>query len=171
VKSQITETGIIPEEARREERCNIPIYNGKYQNYPQLHIGHNLQQCELMLRRGTSACYDNIDLTDIPDYIFMAPDGEERTTHLYPGRGSIERAINAIIVDSDTEWRHDSALEVALRYYITKHRFEGITFWFQELDRPGGCDQDICFGTLTHGFAPSETLTLPPTTSPPIDSE
>jgi hypothetical protein len=120
-----------------------------------------------MLRRGDSACYDNIDNTDIPNYTFVKGSGESKVTHLYPGRGSIERAIDAIIVDSHTEWRHDSALEVAYRYYFTHHQFVGTDQWPAQLNRPSDCSQDICFGTLTHGFAPGETPGLPPTVPPP----
>jgi hypothetical protein len=167
VKSQITENGIIPEDARRDEYCNIPIYNGEYQNYPQLHLGHNVQQCELMLRRGDRSCYDNVDDSDIPNYKFVGPDGEEKITHLFPGRGSIERAIKAIIVDSATEWRKDPALEVAYRYYFNFQTLPGFEYWFSEISRPTGCGQDICFGTLTHGFAPDENPGLPPFVSPP----
>jgi len=169
IKSQITENGIITEDARREEYCNISRYNGEYENYPQLHISDTVQQCELMLRRGDRSCYDNVDNTDIPNYTFVDPNGVTRTTHLYPGRGSIERAIKAIIVDSKTEWKHVSALEVAYHYYYNHHRLPGFEEWFKYLDgqRPGGCSQDICFGTLTHGFAIGEQPTLPPTVAPP----
>ena len=167
VKSQITENGIIPEDARREEACNIPHYNGEYQNYPQVHLGNVIQQCELLLRRGDRSCYDNIDLTDIPDYTFVDSRSRSHTTHLYAGRGSIERAIDAIIVDSNTEWKHDSALEVAYRYYAQFSRFGNVAQWADQLNRPGDCSQDVCFGTLTHGFAPGETPGLPPTVPPP----
>lgn len=167
VKSQISEKGIIPEDARREEQCNIPQYNGEYQNYPQVHLGNNIQQCELMLRRGDHSCYDNVDNSDLPNYTFLASDNVEKSTHLYPGRGSIERAIKAIIVDTSTEWRHDPALEVAYRYYANHHTLPGIEHWAAQIVRPGGCDQDICFGTVTHGFAPDEVPTLPPTVAPP----
>ena len=169
VKSQITENGVIPEDARREEHCNIPHYNGEYQNYPQIHINNTVQQCELMLRRGDPSCYDNISLDDIPDYRFVGPDGEEKVTHLYAGRGSIERAINAIIIDSGTEWRHDSALYVAYRYYLSHSRFGLVPAWYEELDRSGGCSQGVCFGQLTHGFARDESPSLPPTIEPPSD--
>jgi hypothetical protein len=172
-KSQITENGIIPEDARREEYCNVPKYNGEYQNYPQVHLGNNIQQCELMLRRGDSACYDNVDQSDLPNYTFTGTDGKQKTTHLHPGRGSIERAIKAIIVDAKTQWKHDSALEMAYRYYYNHHTLPGFEQWFAELDQPGGCDQDVCFGTLTHGFAPGETPAPPPTSPalPPVDAE
>lgn len=166
-KSQITENGIITEDARREEFCNIPRYNGEYQNYPQVSLNNNIQQCELLLRRGDRSCYDNIAHDDTPNFTYLDPDGEIRTTHLYPGRGSIERAINAIIIDSETEWRHDSALEVAYRYYSQYGQFDGVDQWFSELDRPASCSQGICFGTLTHGFAPNETPGLPPVVLPP----
>lgn len=167
VKSQISENGILPEDARREEYCNVERYNGEYQNYPQVHLGNNIQQCELLLRRGDSSCYDNVDLTDLPHYVFLDAKGEEQTTHLYPGRGSIERAIKAIIVDTQTEWRHDEALAVAYRYYYNHHTLPGFEIWFEQLDRPGNCSQDICFGTLTHGFASDETPGPPPTVAPP----
>lgn len=167
VKSQITENGIIPEDARREEACNIPRYNGEYQNYPQVHLGNLIQQCELMWRRGDRSCYDNIDMSDLPNYTFVDGKGQTHTTHLYPGRGSVERAIDAIIVDSQTEWKHDSALEVAYRYYVQFSRFGNVSQWASQLNRPGNCSQDICFGTLTHGFAPGETPGLPPMVVPP----
>jgi len=167
VKTQITENGIVAEDARRSQTCNTPVYDGEYQNYPQVHLGSLIQQCELMLRRGDTRCYDNIDNTDIPDYTFIGPDGHKKTTHLKPGRGSLERAIKAIIVDSKTEWRHDSALEVAFRYYSQRHQFEGIELWPAQLNRPSECAQDICFGTLTHGFAGGEQLGLPPVVPPP----
>jgi len=133
VKSQISEMGIIPEDARRQEYCNIPGYNGEYQNYPQIHLGNNIQQCELMLRRGDASCFDNVARSEIPNYTFIGPDGKLKTTHLYPGRGSIERAIKAIIVDSQTEWRHDSALAVAFRYYYSHHTLPGFEQWAAQL--------------------------------------
>lgn len=167
VKSQITELGIVSEDARRAQACNIPVYDGTYQNYPQVHLGNLIQQCELMLRRGDTRCYDNIDNTDLPDYTFIGSDGHKKVTHLKPGRGSLERAIKAIIVDSGTEWRHDSALEVAYRYYSQRHQFEGIELWPAQLTRPSECAQDICFGTLTHGFASGEQPGLPPVVPPP----
>jgi len=167
VKSQINENGIIPEDARREESCNVPQYNGEYQNYPQVHLGNNIQQCELMLRRGDASCYDNIDNSEVADYSYVDAKGITQTTHLYPGRGSIERAIKAIIIDSETEWKHDAALEIAYRYYYNHHTLPGFDKWLAELDRPSLCSQDACFGTLTHGFADDETPTLPPTVSPP----
>jgi hypothetical protein len=167
VKSQISENGIIPEDARREEYCNVPQYNGEYENYPQVHLNNNIQQCELMLRRGDRSCYENVAMNDIPEFVYRDPEGEMRTTHLYPGRGSIERAINAVIVDSDTEWRHDSALEVAYRYYVQNGRLGHVGEWFAELDRPSECSQGICFGTLTHGFAPGEIPVMPPTVPAP----
>jgi len=169
VKSQITEHGIIPEDARRQEYCNISQYNGVYENYPQLHLGHNIQQCELMLRRGDPSCFDNIETTDIPEYTFIGPDGNLKTTHLYPGRGSIERAIKAIIVDSGTEWRHDSALAVAFQYYYIHHTLSGFELWISQfVGQPLECSQDICFGALTHGFSIMEEIPgLPPTVIPP----
>ncbi len=169
VKSQISEMGIIPEDARREEYCNIPEYNGEYQNYPQVHLGNNIQQCELMLRRSDSSCFDNVETTDIPEYTFIDPDGDLKTTHLFSGRGSIEQAIKAIIVDSGTEWRHDSALEVAFRYYYLHQRLPGFDQWASQLDgRSQSCSQDICFGRLTHGFLVGEEIPgLPPIVTPP----
>ncbi len=169
VKSQITEHGIIPEDARRDEYCNISQYNGIYQNYPQLYLGNNIQQCELMLRRGDASCFDNVETTDIPEYSFVGPDGNLKTTHLYPGRGSIERAIKAIIVDSNTEWRHESALDVAYRYYYVHHTLPGFELWAAKLSsKHVSCDQDICFGGLTHRFSIQEGIpSAAPTASPP----
>lgn len=167
IKSQITELGIIPEEARREEFCNIRQYNGQYQNYPQLHLGSNIQQCELMLRRGDSRCYDNVSHDDIYEYAFIDSGGNDQVTHLKAERGSIERAINAIIVDSTTEWRHDAALEVALRYYHVYNRLGRIGYWYAEVDRINNCSQDVCFSSVTHGFAADEIPQLPPTVPAP----
>jgi len=167
VKSQITESGIIPEDARRDESCNVPEYDGSYQNYPQLHLGNLIQQCELMLRRGDRSCYDNVDRTNLADYTYEGPNGEQRTTHLRPGRGSLERAINAVIVDSGTEWRRPSALAVAYRYYRDHHAFDGIEDWVTFL-RPGAAAaQDLSFGNLTHALAEDEHAPLPPSVAPP----
>jgi hypothetical protein len=166
VKSQITELGIIPEDARRDEYCNIIAYDGAYQNYPQLHLGSNIQQCELLLRRGDSSCYDNVSQNEI-NFTFVDPGGTIHTTTLHKGRGSIERAIKSIIVDSKTEWKKDSSLEVAYRYYFLHHTLPGFEKWAAQLDSPTICAQDICFGRLTHGFALNEIPTAPPTVPPP----
>lgn len=167
VKSQITENGIVPDDARRDEHCNIPVYNGVYQNYPQIHLGNNIQQCELMLRRGDSSCYDNVDKANLPNYTFLDPNGVFKTTKLAPGRGSIERAIKAVIVDSATEWRHDSALAVAYRYYYNHHKLAGFEKWSGQLDTYSECAQDICFGMLTHGLAAGEAPPKTPTVAEP----
>jgi hypothetical protein len=159
VKSQITENGIVSADARRQEFCNISVYGGKYENYPQLYLGNTIQQCELMLRRGDPSCFDNVVTTDLPQYAFNGPDGKPRITHLHAGRGSIERAIKAIIVDSHTEWRHDSALEVAYRYYFVHHTLPGFEQWAPQLAGDHeSCDQDICFGDLTAGFSSASEI-------------
>jgi hypothetical protein len=165
VKSQFSERGIIPDDARREQHCNIDRYNGEYQNYPQIHINNTVQHCELLLRRGSKKCYKNIRMDDIPNYRFVGPDGKNKTTHLRPGRGSIERVINAVIIDSGTEWNHDGALWVAYRFYVVKSRFGQVSQWKRELDRSGGCSQGICFGQLTHGFKEGKTPKFPPVTN------
>jgi hypothetical protein len=165
VKSQITPGGIVPEDARRDEFCNVPVYNGTYQNYPQGHIGNNLQQCELMLRRGDRSCYDNEDPSNLPDYPVLGPDNVLRTTHLKPGRGSLERAIKAIVADSNTQWIHDPALEVAYNYYRHHGRLPGLGAWLPQIDVRDSCYQDLCMTTLTHGFAlefPLKALDAPP---------
>jgi hypothetical protein len=164
VKSQITPSGIIPEDARRDEFCNISAYNGTYQNYPQGHIGSNLQHCELLLRRGDRSCYDNEDPSDVPDFPVLGPDGVLRTTHLKPGRGSLERAIKAIVVDSRSPWEHDPALEVAYHYYRHYGRQPGIGAWLPQIDERDRCSQNVCLSTLTHGFAlefPMKALVAP----------
>ena len=153
VKSQITAGGIIPDDARRDEFCNIKYYDGSYQNYPQIHIGVNVQHCELMLRRGDRSCYDNRDWSDVPEHPVLGPDGVLRTTHLLPGRGSLERAIKAVIVDSHTDWLHDAALEVAYHYYGPNGQLVGRGAWLPEIDERDRCAQDLCLTTLTHGFA------------------
>jgi hypothetical protein len=152
VKSMISEIGIVSADARRDEFCNIVEYDGSYQNYPQIHLNNNIQQCDLMLRRGDTSCFDNVDMTDVPSFGFLDPLGTPRTTHLYPGRGSIERAIKAIIDDSETEWRHDSGLEVAFRYYYFASGDPVVSGWHDSLNRRDKFSQDVCFGTLTHGF-------------------
>jgi hypothetical protein len=163
VKSQITERGIVTDDARRDEFCNIPQYDDSYQNYPQLYLGHNIQQCELMLRRGDSSCYDNIALDD-REFSYFDANGVEHITVLIGGRGSIERAINAVIIDAGAEWRHDSALEVALAYYMNHSRFGMVESWIAEIDEFNSCYQDICFGTLTHGLSWEEEAEIGPRT-------
>jgi len=170
VKSGITHTGIVTEDARRKEYCNIPRYNGLYQNYPEVHLGNLIQQCELMLRRGDSSCYDNIDMREFSEYKFIGPDGVGRTTHLYAGRGSLERAIDAIIIDAGTRWKRPGALSVAYRYYLNHKQLPQTDLgrWARYLeDGSGRCYQDICFGTLTHGLARDEKPWPPPTVPSP----
>ncbi len=169
VKSQITETGIITEDARRDEFCNVPEYDGTYQNYPQIHLGNLIQQCELELRRGDRSCYDNVDKSDLPNYTFVGPDGENHETHLRPGRGSVERAINAVIVDSATEWTRPSALAVAYRYYRDHHALGGVDQWTRHLQVGASAAQDLSFGNLTHALADGDAAPPPPVVAPPSD--
>jgi hypothetical protein len=168
VKGQITENGIVPLDARRAECCNIIKYNGTYQNYPQINLANLAGFAEILWRRGDASIYDNIDNTDIPDYSWKDPDGHTHTTHLYPGRGSLERGVNAII-NAGTEWRKDAGLEVLYRYYsqYSKLAETNLSTWFSEIGRPVKASQDLCFTTLTHGFAPGETPADPPVCSPP----
>jgi hypothetical protein len=167
VKSQISEGGILTQDAQRAQSCNISHYASFYQNYPQVHLGNTIQQCELMLRRGDRSCFDNVDNTDLSAYSFKDPKGVTKTTHLRPGRGSVEKAINAVI--TATAWKHNPALVVAYRYYFN---FKGLpstdlTKWAKHLAKGNKPAQDVCFGTLTHGFAPGENLSLPPTVPAP----
>src|SRR5262245_36924811 len=165
VKSQITPEGVVTEDARREQFCNVPGYNGTYQNYPQGHIGNNVQQCELLLRRGDRSCYDNVDPTDVPDFPVLGPDHVLRTTHLRPGRGSLERAIKAIVVDARAPWQHDPALEVAYAYYRHYGHLPGRGAWLAQIDERDRCGTNPCLTTLPHGFAlefPLKALDAPP---------
>lgn len=158
VKSQISERGIIPDEARRTSYCNTLRYGEEYENYPQLHLSNLIQQCELMLRRGSHTCYDNVDLRDLPRFTYLDPEGIERRVALKPGRGSVERAINAIIVDADMEWRNASSLWVAYRYYARHGRLGQVQHWTQYLDARLECAQDLCFGLLSHSAPIPQTL-------------
>ncbi|MBW2270598.1 MAG: hypothetical protein JRH16_18685 [Deltaproteobacteria bacterium] len=158
VKSMISEIGIVSADARRDEFCNIQVYDGTYQNYPQINLSNNIQQCDLMLRRGDTSCFSNVDMTDLPSFGFLDPLGVLQTTHLLPGRGSIERAIKAIIDDSGTKWRHDAGLEVAFRYYYFESSDPVVPGWHSSLDRRNGCSQAACFSTLTHGFPLGERV-------------
>ena len=144
VKSQITAEGIIPDDARRAEYCNITTYNGSYQNYPQVHIGNLVQQAELQRRRGSTVLYDNIAQASILKYEFTDGNGDVHTTTLSAWRGSLKRAIHAIIA-ADTDWRHDEALAVAYGYY-------GVGEWVAAIDESLTCDQDACFGQLGIGL-------------------
>jgi hypothetical protein len=132
-----------------------------------LSISLEQQQCELLQRRGDATCYNNVVNQDLKNFRFTDPKGKRQTVTLYAGRGSIERAIQAIIIDSQTEWRHDSALEVAYRYYAQRPTRPGSQLWFAHIQQPTNCTQDICFGTLTHGFAPGESLSAPTGVRPP----
>jgi hypothetical protein len=90
-----------------------------------------------MLRRGDSACFDNVDTTNIPEYTFTGLDGERKTTHLYPGPGSI-------------------------RYDFKNSTLRGFEAWAEELEvGEVSCGQDACFGALTHGFAIEEEHSSP----------
>ncbi len=171
VKSQITENGILPADARRQEKCNIRVYNGNYQNYPQINLDNLIAYCELLNRRGDTSCFDNIDNSDIPNFSFSDKRGKSWVTHLHPGRGSVERALDAIITDAGTVWKREGGLTVAYRYYRKNKRLPGtqLSNWAQFIvDRGAGhCRQSICFGGLTHGFAPGEDPGPPPTVAPP----
>jgi hypothetical protein len=160
VKGQITENGIVPLDARRAECCNITKYNGTYQNYPQINLANLAGFAEILWRRGDSSIFDNIDSTDVPDYSWTDPHGHHHTTHLYPGRGSLERGVNAII-NANTQWKKDAGLEVLYRYYsqYSKLPETNLNAWFAEIGRPVRESQDLCFTTLTHGFASEETPT------------
>ena len=157
------------DDARRQEFCNVPRYDGTYQNYPEIHLGNLIQECELMLRRSDSSFVDNVEGTDIPESLYAASDGSTKTPHLYPGRGSLERAINAIIIDAATSWRRPGALRVAYHYYWRNKRLPGsdLALWAAHLTDGATCRQDICFGTLTHALAHEENPGLPPDTAPP----
>lgn len=171
VKSQITETGIVAADARRRQKCNIRRYDGTYQNYPQLALDHLTAFCELLWRRGDSSCYDNVDWSDQPGFSYLDLKGRRRVTHLRPGRGSLERAINAIIVDSNTPWTRRGGLTVAYRYYLLHKQFPetDLTKWKQfVVAAEADCSQGICFGGLTHGLAPGEIPAPPPTVDPPL---
>jgi hypothetical protein len=58
---------------------------------------------------------------------------------------------------------------VAFRYYYAHHTLSGFEQWAEHLGgQPHGCSQDVCFGTLTHGFSLEEgSPDLPPTVPPP----
>ncbi len=171
VKSQITENGILPADARRQQKCNITIYNGDYQNYPQINLDNLVSYCEFLQRRGDTSCFDNVENSDVPNFRFADKNGRSWSTHLRPGRGSIERALNAIIIDSNTQWKRKGGLWVAVRYYRLHKRLAGtdMSRWSQYLEKKGsgGCSQSICYGALTHGFATGENPGAPPTVPPP----
>ena len=120
-----------------------------------------------MLRRGDRSCYDNVDNSNLPSFSYIDSKDRPQTTHLKPGRGSIERAIKAIIVDSNTPWQRESALFVAHRYYREYGRLDGFEQWAQYLGDNPECSQDLCFTILTHALNDNETYTLPPTVPPP----
>jgi len=171
-KAGITERGIIPEDARRQETyCNIPAYQtGLYENYPQVHLGNLLQACELMYRRGSKSCYDQAATDDIPAYTYIGPDKLRKTTHLYPGRGSVERAIDAIVIEAKTEFRRRGAMAVAYRYYLLNKKLPltDLAVWKQYVATDSGrCAQDICYGGLTHALQAGEIPTPPPVVAPP----
>lgn len=173
VKGQITENGIVTQDARRQEWCNITRYNGEYQNYPQVHLDNLLAVAELLWRRGDDTVFTNIDTTDIPRFTYTDHRGNRYTTHLKPGRGSLRRALNAIIIDSQTPYKRGNGLWVAYRYY----RFGQDTIsadlqqWRKWLDFHARPSQGICFATMTHGFGEGEIPLPPPQLAPPLSQE
>ena len=170
IKSQITENGILPADARRQEKCNIQTYNGQYQNYPQINLDNLIAYCELLHRRGDTSCFDNIDYSDVPNFRFQDKRGRSWVTHLRPGRGSLERAIDAIITDANTVWKREGGLTVAYRYYRKNKRSpQTASKWERFIVKrgTGHCSQSICFGDLTHGFGAGEDPGPPPTVPPP----
>ncbi|GAB4339968.1 MAG: hypothetical protein Kow0037_25490 [Calditrichia bacterium] len=170
VKGQITENGIVTQDARRQEWCNISRYNGEYQNYPQVHLDNLIAAAELIWRRGDDTVFTNIDSTDIPNFSYSDHRGNRYTTHLKPGRGSLRRALNAIIIDSQTPYKRGNGLWVAYRFYLQKEKkiTPDLAEWKKWLDRHARPSQGICFATLTHCFAETERPLPPPQIPPPL---
>lgn len=138
VKSMITPEGILPDDARREQYCNIEEYDGSYQSYPQLTCDHLIAYAELRRIRGDLSVYEQIELSPMEITYDVFSEGRSVSYELPAGRGSLKRAILAIL-EAGTEWRKDPALSFALRHYGDL----GVV-----LDRPYGTSQGICFGTL-----------------------
>lgn len=152
--------GGIPEETGRDSTGCWGTYlltNDSSWSYMIAHLSGTIMSAELLLRRGDSILYDNIQAD---------------------GSGSILRAILYVIEnpydpsppDHWFDWLESrkSILEIAYRYY--RHpamaRQLGVRTGSRHIAGDGNSAMPH-FGTLTHGFANSENPDLPPVTPAP----
>lgn len=153
----IRRDGGIPEElARGSSGCDAEwiVERDKSWTYTMTYLQGVVMQAELLLRRGDKSIYENI---------------------MPSGAGSLLRAIHFLLKDPNDPskspgWKlsNDGAtLEFAYRYYrdpVIGGEL-GIGTGVRHIGGPSG--QMLHFGTITHGFAPTENPGPPPTIQAP----
>jgi hypothetical protein len=150
--------GGIPTELGRDSAgCDgtyLPSCSDSSWSYMIAYLSGAVLQAEVMLRRGDRALFDNLTSD---------------------GRGSLLRAIRFVIANPENPgggcaWlsSRKSILEIAYRYYgDTDMGAElGIGTSSRHIASDGNSSNPH-FGTLTHGFAPTETPAPPPVTAAP----
>ncbi len=158
-QSMIRPDGGLPDELRRQYRCDsthIPDPYGPAARYSQFATEAMVCLAEVAWRRGDPSIYTHIDPAT--------------------GRGALYRSLEFLIANH-VRLKHGAMLEIANRFYTYAVGIEpdaakrqayqqmldtnlpGILT--REGERPVGTGF-VGFGTLTHGFAPDESLRPPP---------
>ncbi len=158
-QSMIRPDGGLPDELRRQYRCDsthILDPYGPAARYSQFATEAMVCLAEVAWRRGDPSIYTHIDPAS--------------------GRGALYRSIE-FLIQNQVRLKHGAMLEIANRFYtyavgvepdaakrqayqqLLNANLPGILT--QEGERPVGAGF-VGFGTLTHGFAPSELLQPPP---------
>jgi hypothetical protein len=158
-KSMIRPDGGLPDELRRQYSCDstqIPEPYGPAARYSQFAIEAMVCLAEVAWRRGDPSIYTHIDPAT--------------------GRGALYRSIE-FLVKNRVRFKHGAMLEIANRFYTYAVGVEPDAAKrqaYQQLrdaDLPGILTREgerpvgtgfVGFGTLTHGFAPGESLQPPP---------
>jgi len=148
--------GGIPDELRRgSSGCEAQwiVEQDASWTYTVTHIQGLVMHAELLLRRGDTSIYEH-----------MSEDGS----------GSLLRAIHFIInnpvkPEKSVPWdkRANQVLEVTYRYYQDVPSAKQLGIGQPDRFIGGPNQQMFHFGTVTHGFNPSENPGLPPTVPPP----
>jgi hypothetical protein len=162
-KSMIRPDGGMPDEIRRSYNCDTTTLEEPYDaaaRYSQFALDAMISLAELAWRRGDPSIYTHINTET--------------------NRGALYRALR-FLIDNNVRFEHSSLVEIANRFYTYQLNVEANPERRAELqalvarDLPGLLKSQgqwpadinwVLFGTLTHGFAPEETLHPPPTVPP-----
>jgi alginate lyase len=162
-KSMIRPDGGLPDELRRQYTCDaatIADPTGAAARYSQHATEAMIVLAEIAWRRGSTDVYTHIDPVT--------------------QRGAVYRSL-LFLLRNQIDFSHSSVLEIANRFYTFQAKMEtdpAKRAEFQALananlprilKRQGNWPTGVAwisFGTLTHGFAPGELITPPPTVAP-----
>jgi alginate lyase len=166
-KSMIRPDGGLPDELRREYTCDatdVPDPNGAASRYSQFATDAMISLAEVAWRRGNSDLYTHIDPQTQRGALYRCLEFMIRNQLLIGGASVFEMANRfytyQITVEKDSakreEWQR-----------LLRADLPGILK--EQGNWPAGATGGasfVSFGTLTHGFSPSEPITPPPTVAP-----